>query len=449
MSVEWSVSRSSIPRSSITALLQMPSFTYRAIKGSGESISGTLEADDRRQVLRKLQSMQARPISISEQKMTGASKTAKQASSAEEGNIEAGSASRGFRIPLPSFKSKDTIGLNFLKRLLDLHSSGMPLGDSVRLLQMRLSDPQLRSLAHDLWKELSEGRPLAEGMRTLPEYFDDSITHVIEAGEATGSLVPILERIVDHLEEKQSIRAQVMGGLAYPMFLVTAATGVALFLVFYLLPRIRGMLDALGGDINWSMAILINGSAFLLNFGPILLACLVLGLIGFTQWRKTAKGRIVTDKWIIRIPLLGRIFYFSDLFQLSSLIGTLTGSGVNMTETLRLTEKTIRNQHLRGQFRTARIQVNEGASVSQALKINKLMPELSIDILSVGENTGNIVNSLNEIGKSFRKELDLRLKVLITTVTSGALVCAFLLVALVAYGMVSSVFQVSRTLSIG
>ena len=345
-----------------------------------------------------------------------------------------------------NLQSKEALGLAFLKRLLDLHTSGMPLGDSVRLLNQRITDPQLKGLAQALWRELSEGRPLAEALRTQPKVFSESITYVIEAGEATGRLVPILERIVAHLEEKREIQRNLIRGISYPLFLVGAALSVAAFLVFYLLPRVRRILTSLGGEMNWAMWVLIEGSNFILNFGPFLLLGLGI-LVGATyQWRRTPKGRMLFDGALLRIPLLGRIFLHSELFQMTSLVGTLVGSDINMTETLRLTERTIQNRSLRARFRIARTQVNEGLSLSQAFRRNGIMPALSLDILSVGENTGNIGHSLNEISLQFRRDLDNRLRLMTTAITSGAMILAFLLVALVAFGMVTSIFQVSKSL---
>jgi len=428
----------------------MPSFHYKALDPSGKSITGTLEAADRKQVLRKLHTMSVRPLSINELKgnkklrSSGESSVASSDGAPQKAQDDSTTISR--RWSLPSFKSKENVGLSFLKRLLDLHSSGMPLGDSVRLLNQRLSDPKLKFLAQSLWRELSEGRTLADSMRTLPQYFNNSITYVIEAGEATGRLVPILQRIVAHLEEKQDIKSSLLRGISYPFFLVGAALCVAAYLVFSLLPKVRGILQSLGGEINWAMTVLMSGSNFIFTFGPFLALAAVVLIVGFFQWRKTAGGRLTSDQWILRIPLFGKIFYYSELFQLTSLIGTLVGSDINMTESLRLSERTIQNRSIRASFRTARTQINEGLSLSQAFKRNHIMPPLSLDILAVGENTGNIANGLGEISQSFRRELDARLRLMTTTITTGAMVIAFLLVALVAFGMVSSIFQVSKSL---
>jgi type IV pilus assembly protein PilC len=214
-----------------------------------------------------------------------------------------------------------------------------------------------------------------------------------------------------------------------------------------LLPQIQGMMDRLGGEMTLSARILIDGSTMIAKIGPFALIALIVGLFGFQQWRRTEKGRRRSDSWLLKVPLLGKIFLYGDLFQVGNLISTLLESGINTTETLRLTERTVKNTDLRERFNIARGQVNEGLSIAQAFQRNQFMPDLAVDILTVGENTGNLAHSMNEITKSFRNELTARLGQLTALVSTGALICAFVLVALIAMGIVTSVFQVSRTLS--
>ena len=264
--------------------------------------------------------------------------------------------------------------------------------------------------------------------------------------DAKEDIIP-RRKVIDFLEEKQAIRQKMVTSMAYPGFICTVAFGVVVVFLVVLLPQIQGMLDRLGGEMTWSAQLLMDGSAFLIKFGPFALIAAILGAIGLNQWRKTEHGRKRSDKWFLKIPLLGKIFYYSDLFQAGNLISTLLESGINTTEVLRLTERTIKNTELRERFHIARGQVNEGLSIAQAFKRNHFMPDLAVDILTVGENTGNLGHSMNEITKGFRSELSKRLARMTNLVASGALVCAFLMVALIAIGIVTSVFQVSQTLS--
>ena len=341
----------------------------------------------------------------------------------------------------------EKIGLEFLKRLNELHSSGMPVADSVKLLNTRLSDPYQKDIATNLWKELAEGRTLSRAMRLLPQYFSESSTFVIEAGEATGNLSPILSKIISHLEEKREIRSKVVSSMSYPVFVGIIAVGVVLFFLFYLLPQIQEMLDSLGGELNLMAKILINGSELLLTVGPFILIAILVGLGSLIQWNKTQKGGMLIDKSVLQFPLFGQILYLSELFQLSSLLSTLIWSGIGLTENLRLCEKTIKNRFLRSKFRAARALVNEGKSLPESLRKFKLMPLMQLDVIEVGEKTGNLGNSMEDTSRAFRDQLTSKIKIMTTLVSGGALGFAFSLVALVAISIVTSIFQVSKSIS--
>jgi general secretion pathway protein F len=425
----------------------MAVFNYKAREKDGTIVSGTIEAAERRLAMQRLQAQGLSPVTLKEGATGAPSAFAKIGERAKalrsnrnaKGGSENSQKQRGAK--------RESVGLLVLKRLMELHGSGLPVGDSIRILSQRLSDKEQGAIAQTLWRDLSEGSTLAGAMSRQPRCFPSSISYVIEAGEATGNLAPVLRKVIDYLEEKQGIRKKMIASMAYPAFICTIATAVVILFMTVLLPQIQGMLDRLGGEMTWSARILIDGSSFIAQIGPFLLLGLIIGIIGFRQWRSTESGLSRTDSWLLKLPLLGKIFYFSDLFQVGNLISTLLESGINTTETLRLTERTVKNTALRKRFNIARGQVNEGLSIAQAFQRNQFMPDLAVDILTVGENTGNLAHSMNEITKGFRNELTARLAKLTTLVSTGALICAFILVALIAMGIVTSVFQVSRSLS--
>jgi len=425
----------------------MAEFNYKARKKDGTIVSGSIEAAERRLAMQRLQAQGLSPVTLKEgasgapsafAKLSERAKALRTNRSAGDGN-ESSKKQRGAK--------REGIGLTVLKRLMELHSSGLPVGDSIRILSQRLSNKEQQVIVQTLWRDLSEGSTLAGAMSRQPRYFPNSISYVIEAGEATGNLAPILRKVIDYLEEKEAIRKKMIASMVYPTFICTIALGVVFLFMTVLLPQIQGMLDRLGGEMTLSARILIDGSSLITQAGPFLLVGLIVGIIGFKQWRRTEKGRRRSDSWLLKLPLLGKIFLYGDLFQVSNLISTLLESGINTTETLRLTERTVKNTELRERFNVARGQVNEGLSIAQAFQRNEFMPDLAVDILTVGENTGNLAHSMNEITKGFRNELTARLTSLTALVSTGALVSAFILVALIAMGIVTSVFQVSRTLS--
>ena len=324
----------------------------------------------------------------------------------------------------------------------------MPLGDAVRLMSQRLNDPYIRVLCDKIWRNLSEGYTLSKSMAEMPEVFNESSIHLVEAGEATGNLTPILDKIVTHMEETTELRNRILNSLAYPLFICIIAFAVVGFFLFFLLPKIRSMLLTLGGEIQLFAKILINGSDIALKSAPIVIIIFVTLFIALIQWRKKPIGRNKTDNWLLRIPFIGKIFYYSEIFQSSSLIATLMESGINTTESLRLSEKTFNNTQLKAKFSESRQQIQEGASVAIAFNRTQFMPDLALDILTVGENTGNLVNSLREITKIYRRELTHYLQILTAVISSAALIFAFILVTIIALSIIFSVFQVSNSLSV-
>ena len=421
----------------------MPTFSYKAIGPKGQTVTGTLEASDRRHVVLKLADQNIKPIAVT------ASDSSAQTVETDE-SIDFFKSSRGKKSALWSrfFRSDKKLGLNFLRKLLELLSSGMPPGDAVKLLSLRLTDPQLKELADNLWKNLSEGRSLAASMAAARGAFSATAIHLVEAGEASGNLAPILEKIIDQMDETNELRSRILNSLAYPAFICVVAFGVVGFFLGFLLPKIRNMIATLGGEMQFFAKALIATSDFGLKFGPIIVVVAVLAVVALFQWRKTPKGRKVTDYWKLRLPFVGKIFLYAEIFQTSSLMATLMDSGVNTTETMRLCHKTIQNTQMQAKFNICRRQIQEGMSMAGAFQRTHFMPDLAIDILTVGENTGNIVRGFREITKIYRRELTRSLHILTAVVSSGALIFAFVLVTLIALSIILSILQISHTLSI-
>jgi type II secretory pathway component PulF len=305
-----------------------------------------------------------------------------------------------------------------------------------------------RELCSEVWKFLSEGRTLASALHAHPRLFNESTVHLVEAGEASGNLAPVLQRIVQYLEESRAVRNRMIQNLLYPVFILAFAIVVVIVLLVFLLPKIRQMLDQLGGDLPLITRFLIEGSEFLLRFGPIFLLVTGVVILFIRQWRKTEPGRIRTDEWLLGFPLLGQIYLYGSIFSTTNLMATLLGSGVNTTETLRLVERTIPNRILKAKFRNARRQIQEGVSMVTAIQSVHYMPDIAMDILTVGESTGNLVKSLEDINGIYRGELTKKLNMLTTATVSIALVSAIILVAVIALSVIYSILSVSQSIQV-
>ena len=219
----------------------MPRFAYTARDRSGKSVSADLEAPTRKDALRVLS---ARGLQVAAVNEVAAGKPGRKGATSAKPAPAARAARRASAQP-----PRRNECLPFLEALHDLATSGLSAGEAVRLLSVRIKEPRLRTLCAGIWEQISEGAPLSRAMANHPEVFDPSITNLIQAGEATGSLNETLARLIQHLTEQRELRRQLLTALAYPIFMVAVASGVIVFFLVFLLPRLKTLLTSLGGKM--------------------------------------------------------------------------------------------------------------------------------------------------------------------------------------------------------
>lgn len=424
----------------------MATFRYSARDASGAAKKGTLEAGSRREAIAQLNLRKLVPVKV-EEGMAGPVKTknrSKPLKSAKETSSLVEDAPRGKGLSAKrdgSFKAVHR--LPFLRALADLISSGMPVGDAVRLLGSRFRDPILKAIAQRLWEGVSSGMSVSEAMGQLPRVFDASTVYLIQAGEATGSLKEILRRLVAYLEERQALFEKVRLALAYPAFIFALATGVLLFCIYFLFPRMESLLLSLGGDLPPLTRYLMDGSAFMVDYGLFMLIGLVLILLILWRWMKTSSGQLMMDKFFLRLPLLGRFFLYRDVLSVTQTFSALLENGITTIDAIKMTENVVANRALRERFIEVRPLVADGASISAAFEHTGCFPDLVLDMIGVGENTGNIVPSLKEVSRQMDKKLSDQLRRFTTAITSCVLLMAVSFVGIVAIAIFSAVFSLS------
>ncbi len=421
----------------------MPNYQYIG-KVAGNKSDGWIEAPDKKQAIRKLQSQGIVLIRIQE-----ATVGPKKPSTSQGVNLQKDEHTPANRVRLFSFRtSNKKLAIPLAKRLLELHSGGLPLGDAVHMLSIRLTNPAMKQVTMEIWNHLREGKGFGWSVAQIPNLYPPTVHHLLDAGEASGDMVSVLENIIEYLEERERIKKQVISSLTYPVFLMVLVFGILTAFIFVLLPRITSMIEAMGGEMNFFTLALVTFAEYLIKFGPIIGIAVIVSILLISQWRKSETGRTTTDRLLYKIPLIGNISSLSTLYQMSKLMNTLMDSGINTSENLKLTERTLLNQWLKKRFNAARTMINEGASFSNAFRNHQLYPDSAIDILSVGENTGNLSKGLKEITRNVREILDAKLHFLTVFVSSSFMAIAFIFVLFAALGMVLSVLEVSRTISL-
>ena len=405
----------------------MPSFTYTAKDSQGAASDGSIDAPSRREALRRLQTRGLRPIKVED---VGAARRETEGPSAKGGAEEAPTAAEC---------------LPFLEAMADLVRSGMSAGESLRLLSLRLQKSRLRNLCAGIWAKLSEGQSLSGALSGYPAVFDGQTINLIAAGEATGNIRDVLERLITHFTEQAEFRRKLIAAMAYPLFICFVAVGVVIFFVLFLLPRLQTLLNSLGGKLPLSTKMLMWFAEVFVVVGPIMVVAVIAAVIGIFQWRKTDEGKIASDALLLKTPLAGAFVMRVSVLSFCHTLAVLLENGITTAEALRLAEKTAPNRAMRAQMRAATDRVLEGESLSRALARTGYFPRLLLDRVAVAEQTGNLAPGLRDIARSYRAELDRWLGTISQTISASVLIAAFSFVAFIAFAIVSAVFEVSSS----
>ncbi len=403
----------------------MASFTYTARDSQGAVVEGVIEAPHRRDALRKLQMKDWKPLKVEE---VGAAKKEKTSDRDSKENEPTAAEC-----------------LPFLESMADLVRSGMSAGESLRLLSLRLQKSRLRNLCSGIWAKLGEGQSLSAAMGSYPAVFDGQTINLISAGEATGNIRDVLERLITHFTEQAEFRRKLVAAMAYPVFICFIAIGVVIFFVLYLLPRLQTLLTSLGGKLPLSTKLLINFADFFIIAGPLSLIAVVVGAISVYQWRKTDAGKVASDALLLKVPLMGAFVMRVSVLNFCQTLAVLLENGITTADALRLAEKTAPNRAMRLQMREATDRVLEGESLSRALARTGYFPRLLLDRVAVAEQTGNLAPGLRDIARSYRAELDRWLGAISQTISASVLIAAFSFVAFIAFAIVAAVFEVSAS----
>lgn len=426
----------------------MPRFAYTARDRSGQTVSASLDAPSRKDALRLLT---ARGLQISriEETAAAAKPSAGKGASTAPAPRATGRKAPESATPLFSIGGAGKLSrserLPFLQSLHDLTTSGLSAGEAVRLLSLRIKDPKLKTLCGGIWDRLSEGAPLSRALEAFPEVFDASNVNLIQAGEATGNLNEVLQRLIAHLIEQREMKRQLLTAMAYPAFMVSVAFGVILFFLLFLLPRLQTLLRALGGELPTSTKILVNLSNFAIHYGAFVAVGAAFAAVAFWRWRNTEVGRHTTDAWALRLPLFGPLNVAQTVLAFSQTLSVLLENGITAAEALRMTERQIPNRVHRKAFNEATARVLEGEALSLALTRTHCFPDLVLDQLSVGENTGNVVPSLKKIAATYQQVVTNTLNIFTKVIASAVLMSVFIFVGFLAFAIVSAVFQLSAS----
>ena len=414
----------------------MAHFKYTGRTKKGERIDGVVEAADRAGAVRQVESMGQIPVSITE-----TTKTVHQ----DSGEGKRFKFELGFQRK-PKMKMQDL--LLFSRELSDLVASGMTIGRALHTLSARKDESAVGKIIVTLRDEIIQGTSFSDALELYPETFSTLYVNLVRAGEASGNLPNALENICIHYERVHDARGKVIAALTYPAIVMVIGGTAVIGLMIFIVPKFTGTFEDMGATLPKPTLFLMAMSSFMTRYGLILLGLIAAGSILFKKWISHGKGQKIWHQTVLRIPIAGSIITANAYAHFSRTLGTLLHNGVSVLPALGIVQKTIDNVVISDEIGNARERVTDGSSISQPLAQGKIFPRLLIDMLAVGEETGDLAGSLSHITRRYDSELDRMVKTCTTVLEPLLIVLVALVVGGIAVALLLPVLTLTDSLHV-
>ena len=337
--------------------------------------------------------------------------------------------------------------LLFTSELADLLEAGMTLGQALgALANQGEEDSAQRAICKDLTERIVNGEAFSDAVRKHPKTFQPLYSNMLRAGEASGAMIEVLRRLVDHYERYDNMKGKIKSALSYPIVVLCFGVIAVIFALVWIIPQFKKVFDSMGAALPLPTRILMGMSDGLIHYGWIIGIGVGVGVVWVRKWSKSKSGREKIDGWKLRAPLISGIVAAGAYSSLAYTLKTLLTNGVNVLNALRIAQDTCGNAVIANALATARKRVTDGTSISGPLAASGVFPRMMTDMLAVGEQAGNMASSLEHIGKRYQKDMDRNITTFTNALEPLLIVAIAGAVGFVAIAILMAVFKVSSSL---
>ncbi len=331
----------------------------------------------------------------------------------------------------------------FSEQLAHLLSAGMTLDESLGVLVKRLKHPKLQALSKSLHQSLLDGRSLSQAMRDFPRIFSPLHVNMVSSGEASGALPTILRRLTQHIGELKAMRDSVQQALLYPAVLFCVGAVVMVVFMNWMVPQLITFFKDTGATLPTPTRVIIDLNNAIMQYWWLVTAVVAGAFMLFRAFIATPSGRVTWGRFKWTVPVISRIPRYRLYAQFARTLGTLTENGVTLLRALELLEDISGNEFIRLRMAQVRAAVVDGATLSTALAHQKIFPEMFVDMMSVGEQTGKFSDTMNLIADVYERELDKQVKIVSTLITPIVMILIAGVIGTVIYGILIAVFKLT------
>ncbi len=404
----------------------MSAFEFTALDGEGHSRKGVLEGDTARQIRQQLRDKGLTPLNVEEVRGRGRAKAGEQ--------------------PAPR-KSRGISGNDLAiltRQLATLVASGLPLEEALQVTAEQSEKPAIKSIMLAVRGRIKEGHTLADALAQFPNVFPELYRSTVAAGEQTGHLALVLNRLADYTENREQLSQSIMQALIYPAVLTFTALAVVSLLLGYVVPQVVGVFADLGQTLPWLTRALIAVSDFIASYGLILFAVIVVAVI---IWRRLLQQPALRKRWhafLLRVPLISKLVRGVNTARFARTFSILVASGVPVLEGMRIGASVMANIPMREAVEVAATRVREGANISYALDKSDCFPPIVVHLVASGESSGKLEEMLERAAMSQERELENRINLLMKLFEPALILVMGLVVLMIVLAILLPIFDLNQ-----
>ncbi|RKY90994.1 hypothetical protein DRQ15_06065 [candidate division KSB1 bacterium] len=366
----------------------MPNFYYRAINNFGQIVEDVLEAPNLGVVTERLDNWGLTPLQIREHKPIQSS----------------------FLKKLNEKKIKSDEIVLFTKQLTTLLKAGVPLLSALEALVEQASNSKLRSIIQDIYISVESGNSFSDALDKHRDVFPKLYASSVRAGEMSGSLDEVLERMATMLSYEKETRDKIKSAMRYPIIVVCALVLAFVILILMVIPKFAAMFQQLGATLPLPTRVLIAINDLFQNYGIFIFSAVVALFLVFKRYTKTSKGHFQWDKIKLRLPLFGPLILKNSLSRFAKMFETLNRSGLPILETLGIVAETVGNLAVGEEIRKISLGVQKGEGLARPLRRSELFPPMVVRMIAIGEQSGSLDSMLENISRHYDIEVDYAIK---------------------------------------
>lgn len=362
----------------------MGAYEYSALNAKGAEKKGILEGESSRQIRQQLREQELTPLRVVEVAQKEKQRQTRQ------------HFTRGVSVTALALMTR---------QLATLSRSGTPLAEALTTVARQTDKPRLKSILLAVRAQVLEGHSLADGLAQFPHVFDGLYIATVSAGEQSGHLDLVLERLADYTEIRQQTRQRVQLALLYPIILTVMAIGVVTALLAFVVPEVVKVFENTGQTLPWLTRALIASSDFLNNYFLFILIFIVIGILTFNRLLKNIEFKTRVHQFVLRLPIAGTLVRGMNTARLARTLSILSASNVPLLDAMHIAAQVLTNLPMRNAVEAAALRVREGSSLAQSLEQSGYFPPLLIQLISGGEASGELENMLEHAASSQEREL--------------------------------------------